>query len=69
MAKTEVILTANVIGLGAESDQVKVAADQGKCWDAAIKEVSLPKYEKWGAYSQYFAGNVERYCSYWGRGY
>jgi len=26
MAKTEVILTANVIGLGAESDQVKVAA-------------------------------------------
>src|SRR5881397_1644780 len=26
MAKTEVILTENVIGLGAESDQVKVAA-------------------------------------------
>src|SRR6266487_6652292 len=26
MAKTEVILTHNVIGLGAESDQVKVAA-------------------------------------------
>ncbi len=26
MAKTEVILTSNVIGLGAESDQVKVAA-------------------------------------------
>src|SRR5258708_19545847 len=26
MAKTEVILTQNVIGLGAESDQVKVAA-------------------------------------------
>jgi glyoxylase-like metal-dependent hydrolase (beta-lactamase superfamily II) len=51
------------------SAAVKVAADQGKCWDAAIKEVSLPKYEKWGAYSQYFAGNVERYCSYWGRGY
>ena len=26
MAKTEVILTHNVVGLGAESDQVKVAA-------------------------------------------
>jgi large subunit ribosomal protein L9 len=26
MAKTEVILTANIVGLGAESDQVKVAA-------------------------------------------
>ena len=26
MAKTEVILTSNIIGLGAESDQVKVAA-------------------------------------------
>ena len=26
MAKTEVILTHNIVGLGAESDQVKVAA-------------------------------------------
>ena len=26
MAKTEVILTSNIVGLGAESDQVKVAA-------------------------------------------
>ena len=39
------------------------------CWDTAVKEVKLPKYEKWGGYAQYFAGNVERYCSYWGRGY
>ena len=26
MAKTEVILTSNIVGLGGESDQVKVAA-------------------------------------------
>ena len=48
---------------------VKAAADKGQCWDTAVKEVKLPKYEKWGGYAQYFAGNVERYCSYWGRGY
>ena len=47
----------------------KVAADQGKCFDTAMKEIKLPKYEKWGGYEQYLAGNVERYCEYWGRGY
>jgi glyoxylase-like metal-dependent hydrolase (beta-lactamase superfamily II) len=31
------------------SDAVKAAADQGKCFDTAIKEIKLPKYEKWGA--------------------
>jgi glyoxylase-like metal-dependent hydrolase (beta-lactamase superfamily II) len=48
---------------------VKAAADKGQCWDTAVKEVKLPKYEKWGGYAQYFGLNVERYCSYWGRGY
>jgi hypothetical protein len=48
---------------------VKAAADKGQCWDTAVKELKLPKYEKWGGYGQFFAGNVERYCSYWGRGY
>ena len=51
------------------SDAVKQAATQGKCWDQAMKEIKLPKYEKWGAYDQYLPGNVERFCSYWGRGY
>jgi glyoxylase-like metal-dependent hydrolase (beta-lactamase superfamily II) len=51
------------------SAAVKVAADKGDCWDKAVKEVKLPKYEKWGSYAQYFSLNVERYCSYWGRGY
>jgi glyoxylase-like metal-dependent hydrolase (beta-lactamase superfamily II) len=51
------------------SAAAKAAADKGQCWDTAVKEVKLPKYEKWGGYAQFFAGNVERYCSYWGRGY
>lgn len=51
------------------SAAVKAAAEKGQCWDTAVKEVKLPKYEKWGGYAQFFAGNVERYCSYWGRGY
>ena len=55
--------------MGDLSAAVKVAADQGKCWDGAIKEITLPKYEKWGGYAQYLGGNIERYCSYWGRGY
>jgi len=51
------------------SEAVKVAASQGKCFDAAIKEVRLPKYEKWNNYEQFMPGNVERFCEYWGRGY
>jgi glyoxylase-like metal-dependent hydrolase (beta-lactamase superfamily II) len=51
------------------SDAVKQAADQGKCFDTAIKEVKLPKYEKWGAYEQFLPGNVQRFCEFWGRGY
>jgi glyoxylase-like metal-dependent hydrolase (beta-lactamase superfamily II) len=51
------------------SDAVKVAAAQGKCWDQAMKEIKLPKYEKWGGYEQYLPGNIERFCNYWGVGY
>ncbi len=51
------------------SDAVKQAADQGKCFDQAMKEVRLPQYEKGGSYDQYFPGNVQRFCEYWGRGY
>jgi glyoxylase-like metal-dependent hydrolase (beta-lactamase superfamily II) len=51
------------------SDTVKQAADQGKCFDAAMKDIKLPRYEKWGNYDQFLPGNVERFCEYWGRGY
>lgn len=29
----------------------------------------VPKYEKWGSYDTFLAGNIERFCEYWGRGY
>ena len=51
------------------SDAVKAAANQGKCFDSAMKEVKLPKYEKWGNYEQFLPGNIERFCEYLGRGY
>jgi glyoxylase-like metal-dependent hydrolase (beta-lactamase superfamily II) len=51
------------------STAVKQAADQGKCFDGAMKEIKLPRYEKWGNYEQFLPGNIERFCEYWGRGY
>jgi glyoxylase-like metal-dependent hydrolase (beta-lactamase superfamily II) len=51
------------------SEAVQKAAAEGKCFDTAMKEVKLPKYEKWGNYEQFLPGNIERFCEYWGRGY
>jgi glyoxylase-like metal-dependent hydrolase (beta-lactamase superfamily II) len=50
------------------SAEVKKAADAGKCFDAAMKEVKLPKYEKWANYESGLPANVERFCYWWGRG-
>src|ERR1700680_1946263 len=49
--------------------EVKKAADAGKCFDTAMKEVKLPKYEKWANYEASLPANVERFCYWWGRGY
>ena len=51
------------------SAAVKVAAGEGKCWDTAMREIKLPKYEKWANYERFLPGNIERFCSYWSRGY
>jgi glyoxylase-like metal-dependent hydrolase (beta-lactamase superfamily II) len=51
------------------SDAVREAANQGKCFDTAMKEVKLPKYETWGNYAMFLPGNIQRFCEYWGRGY
>jgi glyoxylase-like metal-dependent hydrolase (beta-lactamase superfamily II) len=51
------------------SAEVKKAADAGKCFDTAMKEVKLPKYEKWANYDAFLPMNVERLCYWWGRGY
>ena len=46
-------------------EAVRVAAEQGKCFDQAMKEVKLPKYEQWGRYNEFLPGNIERLCFYW----
>jgi len=51
------------------SDAVKAAALAGKCFDTAMKEIKLPKYEKWANYETFLPMNVQRFCEYWGRGY
>jgi glyoxylase-like metal-dependent hydrolase (beta-lactamase superfamily II) len=44
------------------SAEVKKAADEGRCTDTAMKDIKLPKYEKWTNYATFLPGNVERYC-------
>ncbi len=48
--------------------EVKKAVSEGKCYDTAMKEIKLPKYESWGGYGAFLAGNIERYCELWRRG-
>ena len=50
------------------SDAVKAAAREGKCWDAAEKEVKLPKYQDWPNYENNLPFVLRRYCGLWGRG-
>lgn len=48
--------------MGDLAAEVKKVADEGKCYDTAMKEVKLPKYESWTNYAAWLPGNVERYC-------
>ena len=50
------------------SAEVKAVAPT-KCTDAAMKEIKLPKYEKWSNYEQYLPGNIQRYCYWWTQSY
>jgi glyoxylase-like metal-dependent hydrolase (beta-lactamase superfamily II) len=50
------------------SETVKKAAREGKCWDAAEKEVELEKYKDWPGYQNNRIFVVRRYCGLWGRG-
>jgi glyoxylase-like metal-dependent hydrolase (beta-lactamase superfamily II) len=47
---------------------VKAAAREGKCWEPAEKELTLPKYEGWAGYAQGLPFVLRRYCGLWGRG-
>ena len=50
------------------SATVKVAAQEGKCWDAVEKETKLPKYESMPGYAGGLPFVLRRYCGLWGRG-
>jgi len=50
------------------SAEVKNVAST-KCTDVAMKEIKLPKYEKWSNYEQYLPGNIQRYCYWWTQSY
>ena len=50
------------------SEQVKVAAREGKCWDAVERDMKLPKYEGWPGYAGGLPMVLRRYCGLWGRG-
>jgi glyoxylase-like metal-dependent hydrolase (beta-lactamase superfamily II) len=50
------------------SGATRELAEQGKCFDEAMKTLRLPKYEGWGGYAAFLPGNVERFCEYWGSG-
>lgn len=50
------------------STEVKKAQAEGKCTEAGIREVRLPKYATWQSYETFLAGNVERYCRFWAQG-
>src|SRR5262249_54581283 len=41
------------------SAAVKQAASEGKCYDAAMKEIKLPKYESWPNYNNFLPMNIE----------
>ena len=50
------------------SEAVKAAAREGKCWEPAEKEVTLPQYENWPGYKNNLPFVLRRYCGLWGRG-
>jgi hypothetical protein len=47
---------------------VKKEVDDGKSYDDAMKNVSLPKYANWPNYKNFLPMNVERYFDFWNRG-
>jgi len=50
------------------SAEVRKAALEGKCWDAAENEVKLEQYKDWPGYQASLPMIVRRYCGLWGRG-
>ncbi|MBW8269138.1 MBL fold metallo-hydrolase [Caldovatus aquaticus] len=50
------------------SEAARRMAQEGKCFDQAMHEVRLPRYERWTMYEARLPGNVERFCGFWNNG-
>jgi len=50
------------------SAAVKKAAEDGKCYADAMRDVKLPKYENSTNYGPFLPMNIERYCDFYNRG-
>ena len=50
------------------SAEIKKLAQEGKCWEPAEKEFTMPGYEKWPGYANGLPFIARRYCGLWGRG-
>ncbi len=50
------------------SKEMQKLAREGKCWDAAEKELKLPKYEKMPGFANGMPFVATRFCGLWGRG-
>ncbi|HYF08185.1 MAG TPA: MBL fold metallo-hydrolase [Acetobacteraceae bacterium] len=50
-------------------EAVRAAENQGQCFDTAMRDIKLPRYERWGSYEQFLPGNIERFCEWLGRGF
>jgi glyoxylase-like metal-dependent hydrolase (beta-lactamase superfamily II) len=50
------------------SAEIKKQAREGKCWQPAEKEFTLPKYASWPNYQNGLPYVARRYCGLWGRG-
>ena len=50
------------------SAAVKQEVAQGKSYDDAVKDISLPKYSAWPNYKNFLPMNIERYYDFWNCG-
>jgi len=50
------------------SAEIKKQAQEGKCWEPAVKDFQMPKYATMPGYQAGLNFVARRYCSLWGRG-
>jgi len=50
------------------SAEIKKQAQDGKCWEPAVKDFQMPKYASMPGYQAGLSSVARRYCGLWGRG-